>query len=63
MAMIPAHHGNGYAGMEGREIKALDPGEVDALLAGEGMGFALAAELNGSPGSPFTCWSWRVRWS
>lgn len=40
-----------YAGsMEEREIKALAPEEVEALLAGEGMGFALAAELNGLPG-------------
>jgi Spy/CpxP family protein refolding chaperone len=46
----PAHHHSPYAGLEAREIKALDPGEVEALLAGEGMGFALAAELNGIPG-------------
>ncbi len=46
----PAHHDRPYAGLEEREIKALDPGEVEALLAGEGMGFALAAELNGIPG-------------
>lgn len=34
----------------GREIKALSPEEMDQLLAGEGMGLALAAELNGVPG-------------
>lgn len=39
-----------YAGSEMREIKALDPAEVAGLLAGEGQGFALAAELNGLPG-------------
>lgn len=40
-----------YAGdMEERAIKALSPDEADGLLAGEGMGFALAAELNGLPG-------------
>ena len=33
-----------------RDIKALAPAEVEALLLGEGMGFALAAELNGYPG-------------
>jgi Spy/CpxP family protein refolding chaperone len=37
-------------GEELREIKALSPQEIDALLAGEGMGFAKAAELNGYPG-------------
>lgn len=39
-----------YAGMEGRAIKALSAGETTDLLEGEGMGFALAAELNGYPG-------------
>lgn len=39
-----------YAEMTGRSIKALAPEEVEALLAGEGMGFALSAELNGVPG-------------
>lgn len=33
-----------------REIKALSAEEVDGLLAGQGMGLALAAELNGYPG-------------
>jgi Spy/CpxP family protein refolding chaperone len=39
-----------YAGWEGRPIKALAPEEVERLLAGEGMGYALAAELNRYPG-------------
>jgi hypothetical protein len=39
-----------YAGQESREIKALSPREVSDLLAGKGMGFAKAAELNGYPG-------------
>jgi Spy/CpxP family protein refolding chaperone len=39
-----------YAGMEQREIKALAPEDVTRLLAGEGMGFAKAAELNSYPG-------------
>ncbi len=39
-----------YVGLEGREIKALSGEEVEGLLAGEGMGLALAAELNGYPG-------------
>jgi len=39
-----------YAGREARSIKALSAEEIAAYLAGEGMGFALAAELNGYPG-------------
>lgn len=39
-----------YADMQSREIKALSPEEVTGLLAGDGLGFALAAELNGLPG-------------
>ncbi|GGB55946.1 hypothetical protein GCM10011316_30050 [Roseibium aquae] len=39
-----------YAGMEGREIKSLSPGDIEDLRAGRGWGLALAAELNGVPG-------------
>ncbi len=39
-----------YAGHQGREIKALSPDEVARYQAGDGMGFALAAELNSYPG-------------
>jgi hypothetical protein len=39
-----------YAGMQGREIKALDSTAVANYLSGAGMGFALSAELNGYPG-------------
>lgn len=39
-----------YAGQETRTIKALSAQEVDAYLAGQGMGLAKAAELNGYPG-------------
>ena len=39
-----------YAGQEARDIKALSAEEVSALLAGKGMGFAKAAELNGFAG-------------
>ena len=39
-----------YAGQQGRDIKALSPEEIAALLKGEGMGLAKAAELNGYPG-------------
>ena len=39
-----------YAGQEKREIKALSADEVKQFLAGGGMGFARAAELNNYPG-------------
>jgi hypothetical protein len=39
-----------YAGMAGREIKALSEAEIEGYLAGKGMGLALPAELNGYPG-------------
>ena len=39
-----------YAGEERRAIKALSADEIDALLAGKGLGFAKSAELNGYPG-------------
>jgi len=45
-----ADHANPYAAFGDREIKALANEEIAALLAGEGMGMALAAELNGIPG-------------
>jgi len=39
-----------YGGQQKREIKALSEAEVSGYLAGRGMGFAKAAELNGYPG-------------
>lgn len=39
-----------YAGMEQRPIKALSDEDRAAYLRGDGMGLALAAELNGLPG-------------
>jgi Spy/CpxP family protein refolding chaperone len=39
-----------YAGQQSRDVKALSTEEVESLLAGKGMGFAKAAELNGFPG-------------
>ena len=39
-----------YSGQESRKIKALSTEDVQAYLAGKGMGFAKAAELNGYPG-------------
>lgn len=46
----PAGTPSPYAGLESNDIKALTPGEVDAYLAGQGLGFAMAAELNHFPG-------------
>jgi hypothetical protein len=42
--------GRPYAELEGRAIKSLSEEQVADLLAGRGMGLALAAELNGYPG-------------
>jgi hypothetical protein len=39
-----------YAGQQTRAIKALSEEDISALLKGEGMGMAKAAELNGYPG-------------
>lgn len=39
-----------YAGLETRAIKALSPEQIAGYLEGEGMGMALAAELNSYPG-------------
>jgi Spy/CpxP family protein refolding chaperone len=39
-----------YAGLQVRGIKALSPEQIAQLRAGDGMGLALAAELNGYPG-------------
>ena len=39
-----------YAGQQTRSIKALSPEDISALLNGEGIGMAKAAELNGYPG-------------
>jgi len=39
-----------YAGMETRAIKTLSDQQIADLRAGNGMGLALAAELNGYPG-------------
>jgi Spy/CpxP family protein refolding chaperone len=46
-----AQHGHSpYAGQEKRGIKALSHEEIQALLSGQGMGLAKAAELNHYPG-------------
>jgi Spy/CpxP family protein refolding chaperone len=52
-ALAQHHHApaaSPYAGFERREVKALSDQQVADLKAGRGMGYALAAELNGYPG-------------
>lgn len=39
-----------YAGQQARAIKALSAADMAELMAGQGMGLAKAAELNGYPG-------------
>ncbi len=39
-----------YVGMTQRPVKALSENQIEDYLSGRGMGFALAAELNGYPG-------------
>lgn len=46
---VAAQH-HGYQGQQQRDIKALSPQEVEQYLAGAGMGYAKAAELNHFPG-------------
>jgi hypothetical protein len=39
-----------YAGLAGRDISSLSDDDVDGLLGGEGLGYAMPAELNDYPG-------------
>jgi uncharacterized membrane protein len=50
LASCAAAPASNYAGQESRTIKALSSDEVEGYLAGNGMGFAKPAELNGYPG-------------
>ncbi len=47
---VARSQGSPYSGFEARSIKALSSEQQTALLEGQGMGFALAAELNHFPG-------------
>ena len=47
---VAAQPASPYAGQERNDISAFAPQDVNALLAGQGMGLAKAAELNGYPG-------------
>lgn len=44
------HQEQPYSDLERRPVKALSSDQVAGYLSGEGMGLALAAELNGYPG-------------
>jgi hypothetical protein len=50
LATGPAAAQTPYAGLQTRLIKALSDQQISELRAGQGMGLALAAELNGYPG-------------
>jgi Spy/CpxP family protein refolding chaperone len=50
LAQHAGHRHAPYAGMHNRDIKALSDQQIADLRAGRGMGYALAAELNGYPG-------------
>jgi hypothetical protein len=51
LAFAQHQHGHApYAGLEQRSVKALSDQQIADLRAGRGMGYALAAELNGYPG-------------
>ena len=45
-----AEHVSPYVEEQGRSVKALSDERAEALLAGEGLGYARAAELNDYPG-------------
>jgi Spy/CpxP family protein refolding chaperone len=47
---VAQHSYSPYAGQETRAMKTLSEAEVQALLSGQGMGLAKAAELNHHPG-------------
>lgn len=49
-ATVTVHAQSPYTDLEQRPVKALSEQQVEDLLAGRGMGLALAAELNGYPG-------------
>jgi Spy/CpxP family protein refolding chaperone len=50
-SLLPKLHSQaGYAGLQDREIKTLSDEEVAGLRQAKGLGYALAAELNGYPG-------------
>ena len=47
---LAQHSHSPYTGQEARQIKALSPDDIQALVDGRGMGLAKAAELNHYPG-------------
>lgn len=49
-APSPSPSPSPYVGLDSRKIAAISPEREKGLLAGGGMGYAMAAELNGHPG-------------
>ncbi len=50
-SLLPRQSGTTtYSGLEQRPVKSLSSQQLDGFLAGKGMGFAKAAELNHFPG-------------
>ena len=47
---VAAQHQSPYSGAQARPIKALSEAQLQGYLNGEGMGYAMAAELNHYPG-------------
>lgn len=50
LSFVNADTGSPYSGQQSRSIKALSTVDIDDFLAGRGMGYAKAAELNHFPG-------------
>ena len=48
--LASGHGAAPYAGLDRRQIKALAPERIEGLRAGDGLGYALSAELNDVPG-------------
>jgi Spy/CpxP family protein refolding chaperone len=48
--ITPPANPSPYLGFETRDVKTLSPERIDGLKRGAGLGYALAAEINGYPG-------------
>jgi Spy/CpxP family protein refolding chaperone len=50
IVITPSPAPSPYVGFETRDVKTLSPERIEGLKRGAGLGYALAAELNGYPG-------------
>jgi Spy/CpxP family protein refolding chaperone len=50
ITITPSPAPSPYVGFETRDVKTLSPERIEGLKRGAGLGYALAAELNGYPG-------------